>query len=177
MYKMSLMPLFTAEAIQEMVQILGEKIARNYKFDMIVGVLTGSFVFVSDLCRHFPNKDVEVAFIRASSYGDSTESSGKLEVSLLEKLDIKGKRILLIDDILDTGRTLLQMVQIIRDKGAAEVRSCVLLEKRARREVDYKADFVGFSIEDGFVVGYGLDYAGKYRTMPDIWTLEDEPET
>ena len=75
---------------------------------------------------------------------------------------------------MDTGRTLQQLVNLLKEKGAAEVRSCVLLEKRARREVDYKADFVGFSIEDGFVVGYGLDYAEKYRTMPDIWTLEPE---
>ena len=72
------------------------------------------------------------------------------------------------------SRTLQKLVDLLKEKGAAEVRSCVLLEKRARREVDYKADFVGFSIEDGFVVGYGLDYAEKYRTMPDIWTLEPE---
>lgn len=174
MYKTSLMPLFTAEAIQEMVQLLGEKIARNYKFDTIIGVLTGSFVFVSDLCRHFPNKGIKVSFIRASSYGDSTESSGQLKVSLLDELDLKGKKVLLIDDILDTGRTLQKLVDLLKEKGAAEVRSCVLLEKRARREVDYKADFVGFSIEDGFVVGYGLDCAGEYRTMPDIWNLESE---
>ena len=174
MYKMSLMPLFTAEAIQEMIQLLSEKIARNYKFDAIVGVLTGSFLFVSDLCRHFPNKDIEVSFIKASSYATSTESSGKLSVSLLDKLDLKGKKVLLIDDILDTGRTLQQLVKLLQEKGAAEVRSCVLLEKRARREVDHKADFIGCSIEDGFVVGYGLDDAEKYRTMPDIWTLEPE---
>lgn len=174
MYKMSLMPLYTAEAIQEMVQILSEKIARNYKFDVVVGLLTGSFVFASDLCRHFPDKKIKVHFIKASSYGDATESSGKLNVSLADDLDITGKKVLLVDDILDTGLTLQEMVKFLQEKGAAEVRSCVLLEKRTRRKANIKADFVGFSIEDGFVVGYGLDYAGEYRTMPDIWTLENE---
>lgn len=173
MYKMSMMPMFTAEAIHECVEAMAGQIRRNYEFDVVVGILTGSFIFVSDLCRYFPRQDLQIKFIKASSYCDEMRP-GELEVSGLDLKELAGKRVLLIDDILDTGRTLKCLNEKIRAAGAAAVKTCALLDKPSRREVDFQADFTGFKIEDKFVVGYGLDYAGEYRTFPDIWSLEEE---
>lgn len=172
MYSMSLMPLFTAEAIAECVDALAAKIRRNYQFDTIVGVLTGSFMFMADLTRKFPSQELQVKFIKASSYGDGMRP-GELKISGMNMEDLKGKKILLVDDILDTGRTLKALAEKVKEEGAAEVKTCVLLDKPSRREVDYQADFTGFKIEDKFVVGYGLDYAEEYRSYPDIWCLEE----
>ena len=118
--------------------------------------------------------ELQVSFIRASSYGNSTQSSGQLQVSGLERLDIKGKKVLLVDDILDTGITLSKVCKTLEAYAPAEIRTCVLLDKSERRTVDFNADFVGFCIENKFVVGYGLDYAENYRTYPEIWTLEED---
>ena len=177
MYTLSPMPLKTAEAIGARVQELGQAISVEYDFDMVISVLTGSFVFTADLCRAFAlgekNTQREIRFIKASSYGNSNVSSGELKVSGMESLDLKEKKILLVDDILDTGRTLLALVGLIKSQGAAEVRSCVLLDKPSRRQVHMEADYCGFEIDDLFVVGYGLDYSDKYRLLPDIWTLKN----
>ena len=94
-------------------------------------------------------------------------------MSGLDKFDLNGKKILMVDDIADTGCTLLGLSNLLKDAGAKEVRTCVLLNKQERREVDIKADFVGFEIENEFVVGYGLDFAEDYRTLPEIWTLQE----
>lgn len=172
MYRMSMMPMITAEAIMECVDALGAKIRRNYEFDVIVGVLTGSFIFMADLVRKFPRQDLQVKFIKASSYGDGTRP-GELKISGMDLAELKGKKVLLVDDILDTGRTLQALAAQVKAEGAVDVKTCVLLDKPSRREVDFQADFTGFKIDDKFVVGYGLDYAGEYRSYPDIWSLED----
>lgn len=169
---MSVPPMITAEAIHECVEALANKIRSNYEFDVVVGILTGAFIFTADLCRKFPCQQMQIKFIRASSYGNST-CAGELTISGLDIGELKGKKVLLVDDILDTGRTLMALHTKFLDEGVAEVKSCVLLDKPSRREVDYNADFVGFKIEDKFVVGYGLDYANEYRTFPDIWSLEE----
>ena len=167
MYRMSEKPLISANDIRERVTTLAREIVAVYDYDILISALTGAYMFTADLTRELAKAEgvkapqKKIAFIKASSYGDSTESSGKLQVRGLEKIDIKGKKILMVDDIADTGTTLLGLCEMLRDAGAQEVRTCVLL------------DFVGFEIANEFVVGYGLDYANDYRFLPDIWTLQE----
>ena len=136
----------------------------------VVSVLKGSCVFASDLIRRIPIP-LELAFVSAASYGDGTES-GELELNFLPAHhEIAGRNLLLVDDILDTGRTLSRLQAELIARGAAEVKSCVFLDKPARRAVDFQSDFRCFEVDDLFVVGYGLDYAGRYRNLPYVGAL------
>ena len=179
MYRMSEKPLVGAEEIRERLAELAREIDAVFDYDILLSALTGAYMFTADLSRELAKCQgpralrKKVAFIKASSYGMSAESSGKLRVYGLDKVDLKDKRVLVVDDIADSGMTLLGLLGMIREMGAKEVRTCVLLNKQERREVDVKADFVGFEIENEFVVGYGLDYADDYRTLPEIWTLQE----
>lgn len=173
MYQMSKKPMIPAREIQARIQTLAKEIAESFEFDIVLSALTGSFMFSTDLVRAMANPSHKIAFIKASSYGSGTESSGKLTVTGLDKLNLKGLRILLVDDILDTGRTMHTLVSMLKEMGVSDLRTCVLLNKEERRAVDYHADFVGFEIANEFVVGYGLDYDDNYRTLPEIWTLEE----
>lgn len=165
--------MISAEQIQGRVGELATDIARSFEFDIILSALTGAYMFTADLSRALAKPGVRIAFIKASSYGSGTESSGKLSVSGLEKIDLKGKRVLLVDDILDTGNTLFTLTAMLKDAGVQDVRTCVLMNKEERRTVNFHADFVGFEIANEFVVGYGLDFNEDYRTLPEIWTLEE----
>ena len=179
MYKMSEKPLIRADEIRERVATLAREIVDVYDYDILLSALTGAYMFTADLNRELAKAqgakayNKAIAFIKASSYGNSTTSSGKLQVRGLEKIDLKGKKVLMVDDIADTGTTLLGLVNLLKESGAQEVRTCVLLNKRERREVEISADFVGFEIANEFVVGYGLDYAENYRSLPEIWTLQE----
>lgn len=179
MYKMSAKPLIEANDIRKRVATLAREIADVYDYDIMLSALTGAYMFTADLSRELATAQGEkayqksIAFIKASSYGNSTTSSGKLQVRGLEKIDLKGKKVLMVDDIADTGTTLLGLVNLLKESGAQEVRTCVLLNKQERREVEITADFVGFEIANEFVVGYGLDYAENYRSLPEIWTLQE----
>lgn len=174
MLNLSKAPLIDAQKIAKRIGELGKQIGGEYDFDTIVGVMTGSFIFVADLCRAMPKKNAQIKFIKASSYGDSTESSQKVNVNGLDSIKVEGARILLVDDILDTGRTMKALVQELSARSAKEIRTCVFLDKPERREVPITADYVGFEIPNEFVVGYGLDFADEYRTFPDVWTLVEE---
>ncbi len=192
-YVVSKEPLISREAIAKRIHELALEIAGKHSektIDCVVGVLTGSFMFIADLTRAFSdaiNKNfcteelepcpLPVHFIKASSYGNETTSSACLQVDGIEELPLKGKNILLIDDILDTGRTLSYLKETFLQHGAANVQTCVLLHKPSRQEVVFDADFVGFTIENHFVVGYGLDFAEKYRHFPDIFTLQESSTT
>lgn len=137
----------------------------------VVAVLKGSCVFASDLIRRIP-VPLELAFLAASSYGSGT-TPDELRISFLPMdSEIQGRNLLLVDDILDTGRTLFRLKQELMRRGAAEVRTCVLLDKPARRSVEFEADFRGFVVQDLFVVGYGLDFAGRYRNLPYVGALK-----
>lgn len=139
----------------------------------VVSVLKGSCVFASDLIRRIPIP-LELAFLAASSYGDGTES-GALEINFFPTgNEIEGRNLLLVDDILDTGRTLHGLKHELTRRGAAEVRSCVFLDKPSRRAVPLQADFRVFEVENLFVVGYGLDFAGRYRNLPYVASLREE---
>lgn len=166
--------LVTEAQLEEAVARLAERITADLadKRPLLIGVLTGAFVFLADLVRQldFP---LEIDFICARSYGDRTEP-GELDILKDVCCDVAGRHVVLVDDILDTGRTLKALTQLLRERGAASVRTCCLLDKPARREVDFEADYVGIEIPDRFVVGYGLDYARHHRNLPFVGVLRPE---
>ncbi len=139
---------------------------------VVVGLLTGTLMFLADLVREL-DLPLRLDFIGVSSYGDGTESRELVFTKEL-KLDVAGRDVLLVDDILDTGKTLRAVINKLGEMNPRQVRSCVLLSKKARREYDIIADYVGFEIPNEFVVGYGLDYAEKYRNLPHIGLLKPE---
>ncbi len=133
----------------------------------VVMILKGSIFFGVDLARAL-ERNTTLGFLTASSYGADTTSKGKVKIDARHLGDIKGRSILLIDDILDTGHTLSKTINVLREKHPASLRTCVLMDKPERREVEIQADHAGFAIGNHFVVGYGLDCDGAYRTLPDI---------
>jgi hypoxanthine phosphoribosyltransferase len=166
--------LFTEREIAGRVEGLAHDIAANLPPDfIIVGLLTGCFVFVADLIRALDRSGVrpQVSFIRLSSYGKGKESSRLVRLTG-DIPELAGRNVLLVDDIVDTGRTQLFARSLLREQGAAQVWACALLEKPSRREVEVTTEFVGFSIPDVFVVGYGIDYAEQYRHLPYIGAVE-----
>jgi len=169
--------MYSAGEIGARVGALAADIADTLGPDiMVVAVLKGSFVFTADLLRalHHFGVHPRIDFMTLSSYGTGTESSGKVAITRDITDDVRGAKILLIDDILESGRTLAFARQLLQDRGAERVLLCVLLDKPEKRKVDVTADFVGFAIGDSFVVGYGLDYAHYYRELPYIGTLSTE---
>jgi hypoxanthine phosphoribosyltransferase len=139
----------------------------------IVGVLTGSVVLLADLIRLI-DLPMRVGVLQASSYRGATTTRGELVINSELMLDISGRDVLLVDDIFDTGQTLVQVLEKMREFGPTSIRSAVLLRKEGRQEVEYRPDFVTFDIPDEFVVGYGLDYEDMYRNLPHLAALEAE---
>lgn len=168
--------LLSAEQIHERVRALGSEIEADYpKQDEIhlVGVLKGGFMFMADLVRAMSAR-VTLDFIAVSSYQRGTRSSG--EVRMLKDLDsgLEGRHVIIVEDIVDTGLTLTYLQDILRARAPRTLRTACLLSKPSRRQVDVKVEYVGFTIEDRFVVGYGLDYAEKYRSLGHIAMLDGE---
>lgn len=173
--KRSIPVLFTAAEIKERVEALAGEIAAKMPADfLIVSLLRGSFMFTADLVRELCAVGVhpQIDFMTLSSYGASAQSSGEVKVGRDIADDVKGRTVLIVDDILETGRTLRYAHDLLIERGAADVKIAMLLEKPNKLEVAAKADFVGFSIPDKFVVGYGLDYANHYRELPFIGYLD-----
>ncbi|PTX91316.1 hypoxanthine phosphoribosyltransferase [Opitutus sp. ER46] len=139
----------------------------------IISLINGAVMFTADLMREIDNP-IRLDCIRVSSYGSKTKSIGSPQVIYSLTLDIKDRHVLVIDDILDTGKTLSLVSKLVRDLKPASLRTCVLLDKKERREVKIEADFVGFDIPNKFVVGYGLDFAERYRNLPCIGVLKPE---
>jgi hypoxanthine phosphoribosyltransferase len=167
--------LLSSARIQERVAELAREIESDYPpgEDLhLIAVLKGAFLFMSDLIRAM-NRDVSVDFMAVSSYGGRTSSSG--EVRLVKDLDhgLSGRNVVIVEDIVDTGLTLSYLQEILRARDPRSLRTAALLSKPSQRLVDVRVDYVGFTIEDRFVVGYGLDYAEKYRNLPDIAILEE----
>lgn len=154
---------------------MAQNVARIYveKPLSIIGVLTGSIMIVADLVRRL-DMPVRIGFIRASSYRGNATAPGELTINADVLPDIKGRDVLLVDDIFDTGHTMLTIVERLRSMGAASVRSLVLLRKHGRKEVNMEPDHVVFDIPNAFVVGYGLDYEDAYRHLPYVAVLEDD---
>ena len=170
----NLEPLFTAEQIQTRVAEMGAEVARDYagRTPLLVGVLKGAYIFLSDLVRATDLR-LGVEFMAISSYGAGTRSSG--EVRIVKDLDVpvEGRDILVVEDIVDTGLTLSYLISSLHGRGAKSVRLAALLDKWERREREVKIDYCGFRIPDAFVVGYGLDFAERYRNLPYIAVLKD----
>lgn len=167
--------LLTEGQLQERVGQMGEEISRDYagKNLLLVSVLKGSVVLMADLMRAI-SVSCKIDFLAVSSYGSSTRTSGN--VKLLKDLDhpVDGMDILLVEDILDSGLTLHYIREMLDTRGAASIKICTLLDKPERRKADIHADYVGFTVPDAFVVGYGLDYAEHYRNLPYIGILKKE---
>ena len=160
-----------AAEIAERVREIGREISAATADNLlVVGILNGAFIFTADLVRTI-TIPLEVDFIRVASYGADTTSSGKIR--LLKDLDfpVTGKNVLLIEDIVDTGNTISWLYKHLQDRGATSIKLCTLIDKRQRRQQEVKIDYCGFRIEDGFLVGYGLDHAEQFRHLPDIYSL------
>jgi hypoxanthine phosphoribosyltransferase len=170
----NLEPLLSAERIQTRISEMGAEIARDHagRNPLLVGVLKGAFVFLSDLVRAIDLR-VSLEFMAISSYGASTRSSG--EVRIVKDLDvpIEGRDIIVVEDIVDTGLTLNYLLANLESRGATSVKLAALLNKPERRLKEVKIDYVGFRIPDAFVVGYGLDFAERYRNHPYIAVIKD----
>ena len=167
--------LYTREQLHDGVSAMAAEIAECYKDRhlTIVGVLTGSLVLVADLIRLL-DLPMRVGVIAASSYRGATTTRGELSINDELMLDIRGRDVLLVDDIFDTGHTLVKVMDKMREYEPSSLRSAVLLRKHGRQEVDAVPDFVAFNIPDEFVVGYGLDYEDMYRNLPFLGALEEE---
>ncbi len=167
--------LFTEKEIKERVKGLGKELKAYYGDSefTIISLINGAILFTADLMREIDNP-VRLDCIRISSYGEKTISQGTPQIMHSMTLDISKRHVLLIDDILDTGKTISLVDGLIRKLNPASLKVCVLLDKQGRREVPYEADFVGFKIPDKFVVGYGLDFAERYRNLPCIGVLKPE---
>ncbi len=168
-------PLISAERIRRRVRELAKEISRDYagKEVLLVGLLKGSWVFLADLvrCLEVP---VQVDFISAASYGSRKETSGAVRVDLDLRARVKGRDVLVVEDIVDTGLTLKSVLQRLKRRRPKSVRVCALLDKPSRRKVEVEPDYVGFKVPDRFIVGYGTDFAERFRQLPYIGYIEEE---
>jgi len=165
--------LLAAADIHERVKQMAQEIHRDHPDGVhLVCVLKGAFVFLSDLARQLPST-TSIDFMAVSSYGTSTKSSGQVQV--LKDLDssVEGRDVVIVEDIVDTGLTLTYLQDILRARSPRHLRTACLLSKPSRRKIDVKVEYIGFTIEDKFVVGYGLDYAEQYRSLPYIAVIGD----
>jgi len=167
--------LIDEAAIAKLVNRLGEDLRRDYegKNPLLISVLKGSFVFMADMIRAM-NIDCEVDFLMLSSYGNQSASSGQVEIMKDLNQSIEGRHLLIIEDILDSGRTLQYIMELLTVRKPASIKLCTFLDKPERRTVPITADYVGAEIPDEFVIGYGLDFAEKYRQLPYVGVLRRE---
>ncbi len=167
--------LYSEEDLKEIVTSLGAQISEDYKDRnlLLVSVLKGSVVFMSDLMRAI-TIPCEIDFMSISSYGNKTKSSGTVRILKDLDRDINNYDVLLVEDILDSGKTLSYLIELLYARNPASIRICTLFDKPERREVDIFADYKGISVPDEFIVGYGLDFAEKYRNLPYIGVLKDD---
>lgn len=167
--------LISEEEIKEKVKELAGQIGKDYPNGdvLFIGVLKGSVFFITDLMRAM-DVNVSVDFMAVSSYGCSSVSSGVVRILKDLDADIEGRDVLIIEDIIDTGTTLKYLCENLRSRGPKSLKICALLDKPERRKVDLKADYIGFSIPDAFVIGYGLDYAEMYRQLPYVGILKEK---
>lgn len=167
--------MITEEQIQERIKELGAELTAEYaeRFPLAVGVLKGAMPFMTDLMKRFDSY-IELDFMDVTSYGNATVSSG--EVKILKDLNtsVEGRDVIIIEDIIDSGLTLSYLVDLFKYRKAKSIKIVTLLDKPSGRKVELNADIVGFKVPDGFVVGYGLDYAEKYRNLPYIGILKRE---
>ena len=167
--------LLSEEELHAKVAEMGAQVTQDYegKNLLLVTVLKGAVIFLADLMREI-KQPAEIDFMVVSSYGSGVKSSGVVKIVKDLDINLEGKDILIVEDILDSGMTLDYIKNILQDRNPASIRICTLLDKPARRKVDLQADYVGFTIPDEFVIGYGLDYDEKYRNLPYVGVLKPE---
>lgn len=167
--------LLTEERIQEKASEIGAALTVEYadKYPLAVGILKGAMPFMSDLMKRV-DTHIEMDYMDVSSYGNATVSSGEVKIIKDLNTSVEGRDVLIIEDIIDSGMTLSYLVDLFKYRKAKSIKIVTLLDKPTGRKVDLKADYVGFEVPDAFVVGYGLDYAEKYRNLPYIGVLKKE---
>lgn len=175
MKKYHISQFISKEQIEKKVEELAKKITADYNDEevLLVGLLKGSTIFLADLIRKL-DLNSNLDFIVASSYGLEMDSTRDVRILKDLEMDIKGRNVLIVEDIIDTGYTLSKVTETLKIRNPKSIKICTLLDKPSRREVDIKVDYIGFQIEDKFVVGYGIDYAEKHRGLPYIGYVEME---
>jgi len=165
--------LFSRMTIQKRVQELANQISDDYagRELIVIGILRGAFVFMADLIREI-SIPCKIDFARVASYGAGAESSGKVVMTKDIETSISGRDILIVEDIVDTGLTLQYLTVWLKERNPRSLKVCAFLDKRKRRKVSFEADYVGFTIDDGFVVGYGLDFNEQYRYLPEVYVIK-----
>ena len=168
-----LIPVLEENDIRKKVADVGAKISLDYRDRdlVLIGVLKGAFIFLSDLVRHV-DIPARVDFVQVSSYGSNTSSSGKIRLAKPVSIDIRGKDVLIVEDIVDTGLTLSYLIDYIKSLKAETVRVCTMIDKHERRDTHVRIDYACHVVKKGFLVGYGLDYDEKYRGLPGIYHLK-----
>ncbi len=171
-----LIPVLKKNDIEKMIRDVGQIISSDYQGCelILIGVLKGAFIFTSDLIRHI-TVPLKIDFIRVSSYGCETASSENIILAKEIEIDIKNKDVLIVEDIVDTGLSLAYIINYLKSFGSKTLKVCTLLDKQERRKANVKVNYACHVVEKGFLVGYGLDYAEKYRNLPDIYQLNLKP--
>ncbi len=169
-----LIPILKRDEIAIKVAAMAKAISRDYKGRrlVLIGVLKGAFIFLSDLARHLELDDVKIDFLRAASYGEGTRSSENIHLIKDIDTDIRDKDVLIVEDILDTGLTMAFLIEHLKAHSPKSIRTCAFIDKPERRKIPIEADYVGHRVKEGFLVGYGLDFAEDYRNLPDIYHLK-----
>lgn len=167
--------LIPQNVLQKRIEELGAQITKDLDGEdvVVIGVLKGCVIFLSDIFRHLDMK-CDLDFMVCSSYENATESSGNVKIIKDINVDVKNKVVLVVEDIIDSGRTMHNLKEIFKVRQCKDFKICTLLDKKERRAVDIEADYIGFNVPNKFVVGYGLDYAGKYRNIPEVCVLKKE---
>ena len=173
MSEMSKEIIFSRAVIQKRVQEMADQISKDYAESdlIIIGILKGAFIFMADLIRAM-NIPCKVDFVRVASYGAGTESFGKVVMTKDIETSIRGRDILIVEDIVDTGLTLRYLVDWLKERNPRSLKVCAFLDKRKGRKVSFEADYLGFTIDDNFVVGYGLDFNEQYRSLPEVYVIK-----
>lgn len=169
--------LITEEEISDKAKELGKIISDEYAGEelIVIGTLKGSVMWMCELIKYIdPRVDVSFEFIKASSYGSSTTSAGVVKFKMDTDANLYNKNVLIVEDIVDTGLTLTKVIEKLKERGPKSIKVCTMLNKMARRSTDFTADFIGFEVDDLFIVGYGLDYDEKYRNLPYVSYLEGD---
>lgn len=166
--------LFSREELQERIRDLGKEITRDYEGkDLIcIGLLRGGFIFLADIVREIP-LEMDIDFMRTASYGKGEKSTGLVKILENHRSSIEGKDVLVVDDIIDSGHTIATVVDLLKKERPKSIKTCLMLDKPSRREVDFKPDYVAFEIPDVFIVGCGLNYGDYERNVPYIYTYDD----
>jgi hypoxanthine phosphoribosyltransferase len=165
--------LFSKKEIAETVARLAQEISTDYadKRVVLIGVLKGAFIFLADLVRQL-TIPAEIEFMRIASYGAHKESSGEITIKKDIDISLEGKDVLVIEDIVDTGLSLTFLLDHLRAHNPSSLKVCALVDKRSRREVEVQVDYTGFGMDDGFIVGYGIDFNEGYRALPEIFVVD-----